>query len=91
VSIIEENIFSQKLGDVTAVDILNFQIAEGELFGLLGPNGARKTATVSLFCFANSRKRLIPNQRYVSIWQRFLNRKIVLFGNLSFALIHPAY
>jgi ABC-type multidrug transport system ATPase subunit len=50
VSIIEENIFSQKLGDVTAVDILNFQIAEGELFGLLGPNGARKTATARMLC-----------------------------------------
>ena len=33
-------------GDVTAVDGLSITVAEGELFGLLGPNGADKTTTM---------------------------------------------
>jgi len=50
VSIVKVNNFSKELGDVTAVDNLNFQIAQGELFGLLGPNGAGKTTTVRMLC-----------------------------------------
>jgi len=32
-------------GDLTAVDHINFQVAEGEILGFLGPNGAGKTTT----------------------------------------------
>jgi len=34
--------------DVTAVDGISFDIAEGTCFGLLGPNGAGKTTTVEM-------------------------------------------
>ncbi len=33
---------------IEAVQGLNFEIAEGEIFGLLGPNGAGKTSTISM-------------------------------------------
>src|SRR5713101_5213282 len=34
--------------DVVAVDGLNLEVQAGECFGLLGPNGARKTTTVEI-------------------------------------------
>lgn len=34
--------FNGKAGRVTAVDDLSFTVAAGEVFGLLGPNGARQ-------------------------------------------------
>lgn len=35
-------------GELTAVDHINFQVAEGEILGFLGPNGAGKSTTVHL-------------------------------------------
>ncbi|MGQ9723160.1 MAG: ATP-binding cassette domain-containing protein [Candidatus Jordarchaeum sp.] len=37
-------------GKFTAVDHINFQVEEGEIFGFLGPNGAGKTTTVHMLC-----------------------------------------
>ena len=35
---------------LTAVDHLNLEISRGEIFGLVGPDGAGKTTTLRLFC-----------------------------------------
>ena len=35
---------------ITAVDHLNLEIAEGEIFALVGPDGAGKTTTMRMFC-----------------------------------------
>jgi len=35
-------------GEVVAVDHLNLDVAEGEIFGFLGPNGAGKTTTIKM-------------------------------------------
>ncbi|MBQ6504012.1 MAG: ABC transporter ATP-binding protein [Flexilinea sp.] len=37
----------KKYKELTAVDQLNLEIKEGEVFGLLGPNGCGKTTTIS--------------------------------------------
>jgi ABC-2 type transport system ATP-binding protein len=39
---------TKKFGDITAVDHLNLEVREGEVFGFLGPNGAGKTTTVRM-------------------------------------------
>ena len=36
--------------DIRAVDHINIDIKEGEIFGFLGPNGAGKTTTIKLLC-----------------------------------------
>ena len=41
---------AQASATLTAVDHLNLEIAEGEIFGLVGPDGAGKTTTMRLLC-----------------------------------------
>ena len=37
---------TKQYGSITAVDGLNLNVRENEVFGLLGPNGAGKTTTI---------------------------------------------
>jgi ABC-2 type transport system ATP-binding protein len=39
---------ARRFGEVTAVDGLTFEVASGELFGLVGPDGAGKTTTLRM-------------------------------------------
>jgi len=39
---------TKRFGDVVAVDQLNLTVEEGEIFGLVGPDGAGKTTTMRL-------------------------------------------
>jgi ABC-2 type transport system ATP-binding protein len=39
---------TKRFGDLTAVDSLTLEVAEGEIFGLVGPDGAGKTTTMRL-------------------------------------------
>jgi len=39
---------TKRFGDLTAVDALTLTVAEGEIFGLVGPDGAGKTTTMRL-------------------------------------------
>ena len=40
----------KKFGDFTAVNRINFEIKQGEIFGFLGPNGAGKSTTIRMLC-----------------------------------------
>src|SRR5512135_975350 len=48
--IIETHDLTRRFGDVTAVDHLNLTVARGEIFGLVGPDGAGKTTTLRMLC-----------------------------------------
>jgi len=41
---------TRKFGELTAVDHLNFDVRRGEIFALVGPDGAGKTTTMRLLC-----------------------------------------
>lgn len=45
---IEVENLTKQFGDLTAVDHINFEATDGEIFGFLGPNGAGKTTTIRM-------------------------------------------
>jgi ABC-2 type transport system ATP-binding protein len=49
-AIIETHDLTRRFGKITAVDHLNLTIAPGEIFGLVGPDGAGKTTTLRMLC-----------------------------------------
>jgi ABC-2 type transport system ATP-binding protein len=48
VDVIRTDQLTRAFGDVRAVDRLTFAVAEGEIFGFVGPDGAGKTTTMRL-------------------------------------------
>jgi len=48
--IIQARDLTRRFGPLTAVDHLNLEVAPGEIFGLVGPDGAGKTTTLRLLC-----------------------------------------
>ncbi len=47
-SLIHARGLTKRFGSFTAVDAIDFDVAEGESFGFLGPNGAGKTSTMRM-------------------------------------------
>ncbi|MCC6930626.1 MAG: ABC transporter ATP-binding protein [Gemmatimonadaceae bacterium] len=54
--------FSKRFGDVVAVDAMSFEVAPGELFGFIGPDGAGKTTL-----FRTMVTLLVPDTGSVSV------------------------
>src|SRR5882672_5146110 len=48
--IIKTTELTRRFGDLTAVDGLSLEVARGEIFGLVGPDGAGKTTTLRILC-----------------------------------------
>nr|NJM00854.1 ABC transporter ATP-binding protein [Desulfobacula sp.] len=45
---IEAQDLTKRFGDLTAVDHIGFEVAKGEIFGIVGPDGAGKTTTLRM-------------------------------------------
>ncbi|HEY6953565.1 MAG TPA: ATP-binding cassette domain-containing protein, partial [Bacteroidota bacterium] len=41
---------TKKFGEITAVDNLSLEVRKGEMFALVGPDGAGKTTTIRMLC-----------------------------------------
>ncbi len=83
---------TRKYGAVTALDGLSFTVGAGEMFGLIGPDGAGKTTTIRLTCGL-----LSPDTGTVSVLGRnpvtdhravtgdigYLSQRFSLYGDLT--------
>jgi ABC-2 type transport system ATP-binding protein len=49
-AIIETRELTRRFGELVAVDHLNLSVGRGEIFGLVGPDGAGKTTTLRMLC-----------------------------------------
>ena len=49
-SVIETHNLTKQFKNITPVDGLNLRVHRGEIFGLLGPDGAGKTTTIRMLC-----------------------------------------
>jgi ABC-2 type transport system ATP-binding protein len=49
-AIIETRGLTRRFGNITAVDHLDLTVERGEIFGLVGPDGAGKTTTLRMLC-----------------------------------------
>jgi len=83
---------TKKFGGLTAVDTLNITVRKGEMFGLIGPDGAGKTTTMRMLCGI-----LIPTSGTASILSHdlvteaeaikrdigYLSQRFSLYGDLT--------
>jgi ABC-2 type transport system ATP-binding protein len=95
---------TKKYGSLAAVDGLSFDVERGEMFGLIGPDGAGKTTSIRLLCGllhadGGSIKVLgrdpVKGHRELTARIGYLSQRFSLYGDLSidenisfFAQIH---
>jgi ABC-2 type transport system ATP-binding protein len=104
---VETRDLSRSFGDILAVNRVTFNVAEGEMFGLVGPDGAGKTTLMRMLCGL-----LIPGSGGATVAGHdvvrdpdavkrcigYLSQRFTLYGDLSideniefFAEIHGVY
>ncbi len=98
---------SRRFGDARAVDDLSLSVDRGELFGIIGPDGAGKTTTIRMVCGllrpdAGEIRVLgldpVRDHRRLTESVGYLSQRFSLYGDLSvdenirfFADIHGVY
>jgi ABC-type multidrug transport system ATPase subunit len=84
-SVIVKNII-KTYGDVKAVDDVSFEVDKGELFGLIGPDGAGKTSVfriLTTLLLADSGTASVENYDVVKDYQQIRNRVGYMPGRFS--------
>lgn len=78
--------------NIKAVDGISFKVQEGEMFGLVGPDGAGKTTTIKMLCgllnpdsgtAALLNKDLRKDREYIQKEIGYLSQKFSLYGDLT--------
>ena len=91
-TVIEVHGLKRRFGDFYAVDGISFEVYRGEIFGLLGANGAGKSTTFRMLCgllpVSEGTLRVAGlDLRYAAAAARarigYMSQKFSLYGNLS--------
>jgi len=91
-NIISVNNLSKSYADVEAVNDISFSIEQGEMFGLVGPDGAGKTTTIRILCGLLSfkdgsvslfDKDIHQEKKAIQNQIGYLSQKFSLYGDLS--------
>ncbi len=93
-TVIQVDGLKRRFGEFWAVDGISFQVRRGEIFGLLGANGAGKSTTFRMLCgllpaSAGSLRVAGLDLRHAASTARgrigYMSQKFSLYGNLSVA------
>ncbi len=91
-SVIQIKNLKKSYGDITAVNDISLNVGQGEMFGLVGPDGAGKTTTIKIMCGllnpdAGSVNILdmdvIKKRKDVQNQIGYLSQKFSLYGDLT--------
>jgi len=72
---------TKRFGMLTAVDSVSFQVEKGEIFGIVGPDGAGKTTALRMLIA--DRLDIVPSSYYGGIYdlgklEKNLTQKVIL-------------
>lgn len=91
-TIIDIQSLKKYFGEIKAVDGISFKVQQGEMFGLVGPDGAGKTTTIKMLCgllnpdsgtAALLNKDLRKDREYIQKEIGYLSQKFSLYGDLT--------
>ena len=96
ITIRTENL-TRKFGTLTVLDHLNLEVQEGEIFGLVGPDGAGKTTTMRLLTgildptFGEAwvyNKHTVKEAESLKEQIAYMSQRFGLYEELTLSLIH---
>ncbi len=91
-SVIKIENLKKSYEDIEAVKGISFEIFKGEMFGLVGPDGAGKTTTIRILCGLVNQdsgsasvldKDVIKNRKKIQNEIGYLSQKFSLYGDLT--------
>ena len=91
-SIIKIKDLKKSYGDVEAVRGVTYEVSNGEMFGLVGPDGAGKTTTIRILCGLLTSdsgealtfdKNITKNRKEIQNQVGYLSQKFSLYGDLT--------
>jgi drug efflux transport system ATP-binding protein len=91
-SVIKIDNIKKSYGDIDAVKGISFEIFKGEMFGLVGPDGAGKTTTIRILCglinpdAGNAYvldRNVIKDRKKIQNEIGYLSQKFSLYGDLT--------